>query len=130
MPAAEQFGVLAELQAEGKIRHVGLSEVSVAQPTDAQEHRCIASVQNRDNLLDRASADELERTLQGLGYGWTPDRIPDTIEYYRARTSHGSTLSALVHSWLHARSDRRRSWDRFEPTLPDEVAELTFPLHY
>ena len=124
------------------------------------------------------TADELERMLQGLGYDWTPDRIPDTIEYYRARTSHGSTLSALAHSWLHARSDRRRSWDlfeqalrsdiddiqggttqegihlgamtgtldlvqrgytglaveedalRFEPTLPDEVAELTFPLHY
>ena len=124
------------------------------------------------------TADELERMLQGLGYDWTPDRIPDTIEYYRARTSHGSTLSALAHSWLHARSDRRRSWAlfeqalrsdiddiqggttqegihlgamtgtldlvqrgytglaveedalRFEPTLPDEVAELTFPLHY
>ncbi len=124
------------------------------------------------------TADELEQILRGLGYDWSPDRIPDTIEYYRARTSHGSTLSAVVHSWLLARSDRRRSWDlfeqalrsdvddvqggttqegihlgamtgtldlvqrgytglaveenvlRFEPTLPDEVAELTFPLHY
>ena len=124
------------------------------------------------------TADELERILRGLGYDWSSDRIPPTIEYYRARTSHGSTLSAVVHSWLLARSDRRRSWDlfehalrsdiddvqggttqegihlgamtgtldlvqrgytglaveenvlRFEPRLPDEVAELTFPLHY
>ncbi len=124
------------------------------------------------------TADELEWLLRGLGYDWSSERIPPTIEYYRARTSHGSTLSAVVHSWLLARSDRRRSWDlfeqalrsdiddvqggttqegihlgamtgtldlvqrgytglavqenvlRFEPRLPDEVAELTFPLHY
>jgi trehalose/maltose hydrolase-like predicted phosphorylase len=43
------------------------------------------------------TADELHRIMRSLGYDWTPDRIPATIEYYRARTSHGSTLSAVVH---------------------------------
>lgn len=124
------------------------------------------------------TADELDRMLKQLGYEWTPDLIPTTIDYYRKRTSHGSTLSAVVHSWLLARSDRPRSWAlfeqalrsdvddiqggttqeaihlgamtgtldlvqrgytglaieenvlRFEPTLPEEVAELSFVLHY
>jgi trehalose/maltose hydrolase-like predicted phosphorylase len=70
------------------------------------------------------SADELHRIMEGLGYGWTPDRIPATIEYYRSRTSHGSTLSAVVHAWLLARSDRRGSWEYFEHALSSDVADI------
>jgi trehalose/maltose hydrolase-like predicted phosphorylase len=70
------------------------------------------------------SADELHRIMVGLGYDWTPDRIPPTIEYYRQRTSHGSTLSAVVHAWLLARSDRSRSWELFEHALKSDVADV------
>jgi trehalose/maltose hydrolase-like predicted phosphorylase len=70
------------------------------------------------------SADELHRLMEGLGYGWTPDRIPATIDHYRQRTSHGSTLSAIVHAWLLARSDRPGSWAFFEHALMSDVADI------
>jgi pyridoxine 4-dehydrogenase len=57
VPADEQFGELAELQREGKIEHVGLSNVSVADIEHAQRTLRIVSVQNRYNLTDRASDD-------------------------------------------------------------------------
>jgi trehalose/maltose hydrolase-like predicted phosphorylase len=70
------------------------------------------------------SADELHHIMEGLGYGWTPDRIPATIDYYRRRTSHGSTLSAVVHAWLLARSDRAGSWAYFEHALSSDVTDI------
>jgi alpha,alpha-trehalase len=70
------------------------------------------------------SADELQEILNRLGYDWTSDRIPETIEYYRQRTSHGSTLSAVVHAWLLARSDRARSWELFGYALSSDVADI------
>ncbi|TVR36691.1 MAG: glycoside hydrolase family 65 protein [Nitriliruptor sp.] len=70
------------------------------------------------------TAEELHRIMRSLGYGWLPARIPETIEYYRARTSHGSTLSAVVTAWLLARSDRARSWDLFEHALNSDVADI------
>ncbi len=53
VPAEEQFGAIAELQREGKIRHVGLSEVGVADVERARRTLRIVSVQNRDNVTDR-----------------------------------------------------------------------------
>ncbi len=70
------------------------------------------------------SAEELHRIMRSLGYAWTPDRIPDTIEYYRARTSHGSTLSAVVYAWLLTRSDRAGSWELFEYALKSDIADI------
>jgi pyridoxine 4-dehydrogenase len=57
---AEQFGVIADMQREGLIRHVGLSEVSVEQIKIAQQYFTVASVQNRYNLVDRFSEDVLD----------------------------------------------------------------------
>ncbi|MCY0920525.1 aldo/keto reductase [Streptomyces sp. H27-G5] len=59
VPAVEQLGLLAQLQAEGKIRHVGLDTVTAAQLASALELMPIASVQNPYHLLDRSSADVL-----------------------------------------------------------------------
>jgi alpha,alpha-trehalase len=69
------------------------------------------------------SADELHRIMRSLGYDWTPDRIPETIDYYRARTSHGSTLSAVVYAWLLTRSNRAGSWELFEYALRSDIAD-------
>src|SRR6185312_15000185 len=69
VPADEQFGLLAELQAEGKVAAVGLSEVSVDQIERARALVDVATVQNRYNLLDRASDDVLRYcTEQGIGF--------------------------------------------------------------
>jgi pyridoxine 4-dehydrogenase len=59
-PAEDQLGTLKDLQSEGKIRHIGLSEVSVAQIKHARTIVPIVSVQNRYSLADRAAEDVLE----------------------------------------------------------------------
>jgi beta-phosphoglucomutase family hydrolase len=74
-------------------------------------------------LLYLFSADELREVLRSLGYGFTPDAIPRTVEYYRERSSHGSTLSNVVHSWVEARADRARSWDFLVQALECDLAD-------
>ena len=59
-PRDEQFGVIADMQREGLIRHVGLSEVSVADIEDARRYFAVASVQNMYNLVSRRSEDVLD----------------------------------------------------------------------
>jgi trehalose/maltose hydrolase-like predicted phosphorylase len=70
------------------------------------------------------SADELRELLGDLGYPLEPEAIPRTIEYYLARTSHGSTLSALVHSWVLARAHRDQSLEYFKLLLESDVADV------
>jgi alpha,alpha-trehalase len=70
------------------------------------------------------SAEELERIFQRLGYPFDPSLIPRTVDYYLARTSHGSTLSQVVHSWVLARSDRSRSWQLFNQALESDVDDI------
>jgi pyridoxine 4-dehydrogenase len=60
VPVAEQVGELALLQQEGKIRHIGLSEVTVAELQEAQQTATIVSVQNLYNLADRSAEALLE----------------------------------------------------------------------
>ncbi|HAT55004.1 MAG TPA: aldo/keto reductase [Lactobacillus sp.] len=59
-PLSEQVGVLADMQREGKVKHIGLSQVSVAELEAAQKITPIASVQNRYNLIDRQDEDVLK----------------------------------------------------------------------
>jgi aryl-alcohol dehydrogenase-like predicted oxidoreductase len=59
-PRDEQFGVIADMQREGLIRHVGLSEVSVSDIEDARRHFAVVSVQNMYNLVSRGSEDVLD----------------------------------------------------------------------
>ncbi len=74
VPAAEQFGVLKELRDEGKVRHVGLSEVSVAEIEAARRVVPIVSVQNLYNLANRRSEEVLEHCeAEGIGFiPWFP----------------------------------------------------------
>lgn len=60
VPFAESIGMLAELQREGKIRHIGLSNVTIAQIEAAQKNVKIASVQNRLNLAERSGENILD----------------------------------------------------------------------
>lgn len=75
-------------------------------------------------LLYLFSADELREVLRGLGYDFAPEAIPRTVEYYRDRSSHGSTLSNVVHSWVEARGDRARSWDFLVQALESDLADI------
>ena len=74
VPLADQLGAFAELKAEGKVRHIGVSEVSVAELQAAREITEIASVQNLYNLTNRQSADVLDyATAEGIAFiPWFP----------------------------------------------------------
>jgi trehalose/maltose hydrolase-like predicted phosphorylase len=70
------------------------------------------------------SADELRELLERLGYRLAPEAIPRNIDYYLQRTSHGSTLSSVVHAWVLARSDRQGSWRFFTEALASDVHDV------
>ncbi len=110
VPAEESLGVLSELRDEGKIRHVGLSEVGVAEIQKAQEIVPIASVQNRYNLTDRGSEDVLDYCeREGIAFiPWFPlatgklAQSGGPLDEISAR--HDAKPSQIALAWLLHRS--------------------------
>ena len=70
------------------------------------------------------SADELRELFARMGYRFTPEQIPATVEYYVHRTSHGSTLSGVVHAWVLARGNRDRAMRYFQQVLLSDVLDI------
>lgn len=70
------------------------------------------------------SAEEINELFERLGYQVKPNTIPENIEYYIGRTSHGSTLSRIVHSWVLARSERELSWNLFNQALESDISDI------
>jgi pyridoxine 4-dehydrogenase len=110
VPADEQFGALAELQAAGKVAAVGLSEVGVDQIEQARLVVDVATVQNRYNITDRSSDDVLRYcTEQGIGFiPWAPiaaGRLaePGSVLDATARRL-GATAAQVALAWLLQRS--------------------------
>jgi len=110
VPLEDQVGELASLQAEGKIRLIGLSEVSVDQIRAARGVAGIVSVQNRYNLVDRGAEDVLaycERERIGF-IPWFPLATGDLArrEGPLAAMSErlGATPAQLALAWLLHRS--------------------------
>jgi aryl-alcohol dehydrogenase-like predicted oxidoreductase len=110
VPAADQIGELKALQDEGKIRGIGLSEVSVAEIEAAREVADIVSVQNRYNLTDRNSEDVLEYCArEGIGFiPWFPLAAGRLAEpgglVARVAGQTGATAAQIALAWLLARS--------------------------
>jgi aryl-alcohol dehydrogenase-like predicted oxidoreductase len=107
VPIEDSVGTLEELRREGKIRLVGVSNVSVEQLDRARRVAPIVSVQNRFNLGDRASQGVLEACERdGLAFiPWSPRgpaRAGDAVE--RLAAARGATVSQLALAWLLARS--------------------------
>ena len=110
VPADDQLGTLKDLQAEGKIKHIGLSEVSVQQIQHAQPIVRVASVQNRYSMTDRGSEDVLEYCeKEKLAFiPWFPLAAgklsgPDSpVERVAAQLK--ATPSQIALAWLLARS--------------------------
>jgi alpha,alpha-trehalase len=70
------------------------------------------------------SAEEFSQIIERLGYRYTPEMIPRNIDYYLARTSHGSTLSRVVHAWVLARKDRPHAWHLFREALLSDLNDI------
>ncbi len=110
VPLEEQVGELKNLQDEGKIRHIGLSEVDVDQLEDAQKHATIASVQNLFNLTARDAEPLLDHCEKhGIGFiPWFPLATGRLLEdggpLAGIAADTGAEPSQLALAWLLRRS--------------------------
>jgi pyridoxine 4-dehydrogenase len=110
VPYEDSVGALKELQDEGKIRHVGVSNVSVDQLEQARGIVEIVTVQNRYNLTDRSSEDVLDVCEEaGIGFiPWFPLATGSLADeggpLDEVAGRHGATASQVALAWLLARS--------------------------
>jgi pyridoxine 4-dehydrogenase len=110
VPLEEQVGELANLQKEGKVRHIGLSEVNVDQLKEAQETATIVSVQNLFNLANRDAEPLLEHSeANGIGFiPWFPLATGKLVEdggpLAAIAAETGAEPSQLALAWLLKRS--------------------------
>lgn len=106
----EQFTVLRELQQEGKVKAIGLSQVSVAELQEAGKYFTVSTVQNRYNLTDRSSEDVLNYAERnGIGFiPWAPISAGELARpggpLDEAAKRLGATTSQVALAWLLRRS--------------------------
>jgi aryl-alcohol dehydrogenase-like predicted oxidoreductase len=142
VPLAESVGALAQLKDEGKIRHIGVSNVSEAQLREAQQITPIVSVQNRYNAADRQSESMVDMCeLEQIAFlPWAPIQQADTSPAVaEAASRHDASPRQIVLAWLLARSPQilpipgTGSADHVETNVvaasiqlsPDEVEAIT-----
>jgi aryl-alcohol dehydrogenase-like predicted oxidoreductase len=110
VPREEQFGVMKEMQDEGLIRHLGLSEVTVEEIQAAQEFFEVATVQNLYNLSNRGAEDVLDYCeQQGIGFiPWFPLAAGKLARpggpVAEAARAHDATPGQIALAWLLHRS--------------------------
>ncbi|HKB30806.1 MAG TPA: aldo/keto reductase [Streptosporangiaceae bacterium] len=142
VPMAESMGALAELKDEGKIRHIGVSNVSEEQLREAERVTPVVSVQNRYNVGDRSSEPMVDLCEQEslVFLPWAPIQDPDRSRAAtEAARQHGVSLRQIVLAWLLARSPQilpipgSGSPEHVEANIaaasieltPDEIAAIT-----
>jgi pyridoxine 4-dehydrogenase len=110
VPLADSLAVFVEAQQAGKIRHIGLSNVDLAELEEALAIGPIVSVQNRYSLLDRAGEDVLERcTARGIAFiPWFPLAAGEagsaTGTIASVAAARGATTGQIAIAWLLATS--------------------------
>ena len=110
VPRADQFGAIADMQKEGLIRHVGLSEVSVDDIKEAQKYFKVTTVQNMYNLVSRKAEAVLE-FCEANGIGFIPWRPIDggnlestSAEFKAIMDKHEASASQIALAWMLKRS--------------------------
>jgi pyridoxine 4-dehydrogenase len=107
VPLEESLGALVQLKDEGKIRHIGVSNVSEEQLKTAQQVTAVVSVQNRYNVSDRSSQAVLDvcELEQLVFLPWAPiQQAGDKVAVLSAAERHGASTRQIVLAWLLATS--------------------------
>jgi aryl-alcohol dehydrogenase-like predicted oxidoreductase len=107
VPIEESVGALVELKDQGKIRHIGLSNVNEEQLRRAQHLTAVVSIQNRYNVTDRGSESlvDLCEEEQLTFLPWAPIQGVDDVPAVRdIAQQHGATSRQVVLAWMLARS--------------------------
>jgi beta-phosphoglucomutase family hydrolase len=74
-------------------------------------------------LLYLLSAEELRELLEDMGYSLAPEEIVRMVDFYSFRSTHGSTLSNVVESWVESRRNRESSWESFSRALDSDLVD-------
>jgi pyridoxine 4-dehydrogenase len=107
VPLTDSIGTLIELKNEGKIRHIGVSNVTEAELHVASSLTPVVSIQNRFNASDRSSESLVDLSEQeGFVFlPWAPIIDPDKVAAVgNAAKAHGATVQQVVLAWMLARS--------------------------
>jgi pyridoxine 4-dehydrogenase len=109
VPVEESLGALTDLQRAGKIRHIGVSETTVAEYERAKKSATIVSIQNLFNVEDRSAEDVLEACVRdGIAFlPWYPlggKGKPKHDALKRIAAAHDATLTQVALAWLLQRS--------------------------
>jgi pyridoxine 4-dehydrogenase len=106
VPLAESVGTLKELKDEGKIRHIGLSNVSEEQLREAERIIPVVSIQNRYNVTDRSSDGMVDLCEQEamVFFPWAPISEAQGIPLRTAAEAHGVSPRTVAIAWLLGRS--------------------------
>ena len=123
----EGYGELEELDWDRYRRQYGniqrLDRILEAENDDVNRYKASKQA-DALMLLYLMSARELGELLQRLGYRFTSDQVTKMVDHYVARTSHGSTLSGVVHTWVLARANRDRAMEFFQQALNSDVSDI------
>ncbi|OBF93827.1 trehalose-phosphatase [Mycobacterium sp. 852002-51163_SCH5372311] len=123
----EGYGELDELDWELYRRQYGniqrLDRILEAENDDINRYKASKQA-DALMLLYLMSVTELCEVLARLGYRFMPDHVPKMVDYYLARTSHGSTLSGVVHTWVLARANRDRAMEFFQEALKSDISDI------
>ncbi|MEU2266707.1 glycosyl hydrolase family 65 protein [Streptomyces olindensis] len=123
----EGYGELAELDWDGyRKRYDDIRRLDrILEAEGDSVNRYKASKQADVLMLGYLfSPDELRGIFRRLGYQLEEETWRRTVDHYLARTSHGSTLSGLVHGWILARARRSEAWLFCQEALRGDVADL------
>lgn len=106
VPLEDAVGTLVELRREGKIRHIGVSNVNVEQLERIRALTPVASVQNRFNAGFQAGAPVLDYcAANGIAFiPWAPMKDVDRTAAEEVARRHGATVQQIMLAWLLARS--------------------------
>ncbi len=136
VPVEESLGALTDLQQQGKIRHIGISETSVDEYERAKKSATIVSVQNLFNVEDRSAEDVLEACERdGIAFlPWFPlggKGTPKHAALERIAAQRNATPTQIALAWLLARSPRilpipgTSSIAHFDENIAAAAIELT-----
>jgi alpha,alpha-trehalase len=124
----EGYDQLAELdwdeyreRYDGKIQR--LDRILRAEGDDPDRYK-VAKQADTVMLFFLFSEHELSELFERLGYELDPDAVRRNIEYYDARTTHGSTLSFITHAAVLAPMDPESSWERFLVALESDIGDI------
>jgi beta-phosphoglucomutase family hydrolase len=123
----EGYEQLKELDWEGyRVRYGNIQRLDLIleAENDSANHYKLSKQADVLMLFYLFSAEELGELFTRLGYPFEHETIPRNVAYYDVRSSHGSTLSRVVHAWVLARSDRPRAMRYFAEALQSDVNDI------